>query len=79
MVIISVFIFYVRRVIINYRTSLELFQIFLKDFKETPRTKMAKKYLKDDPILEDDTESDTTSINSVSRGTRGLSKNMLST
>ena len=37
-----------------YRESLELFQIFLKDFKETPRSRLAKKFVVDDPILEED-------------------------
>ena len=29
----------------------------MSEFKETPRTKVAKKYLKDDPIMEEDEES----------------------
>ena len=33
----------------------------LSEFKETPRTKVAKKYLKDDPIMEDENESMTQS------------------
>jgi hypothetical protein len=33
---------------------LELFQIFLRDFKETPRSRVAKKFVVDDPIIEED-------------------------
>ena len=56
MVSICVFSFYSRKVVINYRNALDLYQVFTSEFKETPRTKVAKKYLKDDPILEDDDE-----------------------
>jgi hypothetical protein len=30
--------------------------MFLKDFKETPRSKLVNKYLVDDPIIEDNDE-----------------------
>jgi hypothetical protein len=53
---VSVFLFFTRRVIINYRDTLELFQVYLSDFKETPRSRVAKKFLVDDPIIEVDEE-----------------------
>jgi hypothetical protein len=54
MVILGLVTFYSRKIVVNFRTSLELYQIFLSKFKETPRTKVVKKYLVDDPILEED-------------------------
>ena len=61
MIALSILGYYTRRVVINYRNALELYQVCLSEFKETPRTKVAKKYLKDDPIMECDNESMTTS------------------
>jgi hypothetical protein len=60
MILMSVSIFFMRRVLVNYRDTLELFQVFLSDFKETPRSRVAKKYLVDDPIIEEDEEEFTT-------------------
>ena len=53
---ISLLIYYARKLLINYRDALEIFQMFLKDFKETPRSRLVNKYLVDDPILEDNDE-----------------------
>lgn len=55
-VVMSLLMFYSRKVLINYRDALEIFQMFLKDFKETPRSKLVNKYLVDDPIIEDNDE-----------------------
>lgn len=52
MVSITLLGFYLRMTIINYRSTLEVYQAFMGQFKETPRTKIVKKYLVDDPILE---------------------------
>jgi len=67
MIILSVITFYSRKIIVNFRTCLELYQIFLSKFEETPRTKVVKKYLVDDPILEDEEESRSSLISGYAR------------
>lgn len=56
MIGLSILAYYNTKVVVNYRRALELYQVCLSEFKETPRTKVAKKYLKDDPIMEDEDE-----------------------
>ena len=43
----------------------------MSEFKETPRTKVAKKYLKDDPIMEDDEENRTSQRDTYASFRRG--------
>jgi hypothetical protein len=49
----ATFFYFSRRAVIRYRKTLELYQTFMSQFKETPRSKIVKKYLVDDPIMEE--------------------------
>lgn len=49
----AAFYYFSRRAVIRYRKTVELYQTFMSQFKETPRSKIVKKYLVDDPIMEE--------------------------
>jgi hypothetical protein len=57
MVTLTTYAYFVRKCVLGYINALELYQVFMQEFKETPRTKVAKKYVIDDPIIEDEDES----------------------
>ena len=54
MISVTTILFFTLKVLRTYRSKLELFQIFLRDFKETPRSRLVKKFLVEDPIMEDE-------------------------
>lgn len=70
MIGLSILAYYNLKVVVNYRRALELYQVCLSEFKETPRTKLAKKYLKDDPIMEDEDEN----MSATQRNTVNIAK-----
>lgn len=57
---------YSRSLIMNYRRTLEVYQAFMAQFKETPRSKIIKKYLVDDPIQETSEENNPTTVRHLS-------------